>query len=341
MILFPDGSLQFEWSQKTTSIDVNAPLKINTTPDGDFLLTMSGDKAYKISFIPFGNIDYQTQSSGNSGYSETFELQFNDPDGVQNIRNVYFMIAPDKSGDNAAYFSYAPNIDTLYLRSDGNNFWFKGSPGTEQILRNSQVSVNLADVVVTADETLVNLSLPLQFTRTFTGEMNVYMFIRDRDGTKTGWELMDTYMVTNDPRPPMNLGIDPSGISGAKQTFTAVFRDGDGWRNLERMLIHIGDSNTVVDSVYLLYYPDINKLYLRNDDNSDWFTLRVGKDVELRNSQVRIPMDKVSVIKRGYEIELKIPMFFYSGFNGTHTLYLFAKDNEGVVTGWEALAHTL
>jgi hypothetical protein len=77
-------------------------------------------------------------------------------------------------------------------------------------------------------------------------------------------------------------------------------------------------------------------LYLRNDDNSGWISGTVGDTSNLRNSQVRIPLDKVTIQEVGFEVIIKAPMFFYSGFNGAHNLYLRSWDQSNTDTDWEA-----
>jgi hypothetical protein len=122
-----------------------------------------------------------------------------------------------------------------------------GTPGSDQILRNSQVSVSLQNVIISMDETLLSLTLPVEFTSTFAGEMNCYLFTRDRDGHATGWQKMASFTVTNGNRAPMNVDLSPDSGSGAKQTLIAVFRDSNGWGDLERNYLLIADNISGAD----------------------------------------------------------------------------------------------
>ena len=66
---------------------------------------------------------------------------------------------------------------------------------------------------------------------------------------------------------PENSSIPPN----TAKTFTCLYSDKDGWRNLKEAQLLISASPAqLANSAYLYYDQNTNKLYLRNDSGTSW-----------------------------------------------------------------------
>jgi hypothetical protein len=273
-----------------------------------------------------------------SGTADNLTAEYFHSGRENKFNKLYLMINTSKDGSNCAYFYYDRDSNTLSLRSNGDNAWTSGTVGQPGYLANGQVSVKLQDVVFKKQTKRVcELKLPLTFTSGFKGIKNIYMYAKDTYGQNTGWTNMNTFEVTTSTVSyvPVNLGLNPTSSSGPAKKFTVTFRDGNGWRNIKNVYFMIDDTKDGVDAVYLLYAPGINTLYMRNDANSSWTWGTVGTSQLLSNSQGRINLADVTVTRVGYDVTLEFTVGFESSFNGSKNIYLFARDRDGGMTGWE------
>ena len=77
----------------------------------------------------------------------------------------------------------------------------------------------------------------------------------------------------DDRRSTPTLGLTPSSVlspPGIGQTFSAVYSDADGYANLGSVAFLVNSTQTGVSGIYALYVPKDNKLYLYNDDKTDF-----------------------------------------------------------------------
>lgn len=140
---------------------------------GSFLVSTGNSPPEMISLAP----------AVGAGLSDTFTTVYREPNGVNDLQQVYFMVSSSPSGVGAALFYYVPASNTLYLSNDAGTGWGSGAtPGAAVTLSNSQVSVNVAGVSVTKGVTDLTLVLPLRFTPAFAGAKNVYLFAVNFEG---------------------------------------------------------------------------------------------------------------------------------------------------------------
>ncbi len=132
--------------------------------------------------------------------------------------------------------------------------------------------------------------------------------------------------------PPSAGTITPS--SGASQpdagvTFTATYRDADGWRNLQEVRLLINRSTSAAGAVYLRYVRSSNRLYLLNDRGTSWLGgFAPGSARILENRQGRLDVAGTTVSGSGQTLTVTWRISFKPAFAGRqYTAYLWANDN--------------
>jgi hypothetical protein len=272
-------------------------------------------------------------STGSGG---SFEADYWHSGRITKFDKLYVLINTSVNGSNAAYFCYDPDTNVLKLRSNGDNCWMSGVVGSSGYLANGQVSVRLADVQTGSEGNMIfGLIIPMEFTSTFAGAKNIYMFARDKYGQSTGWDQVSSYTVDTTNRVPVNLFLNPTNSSGPAKKFTVTFRDGDGWKNIKNVFFLINTAKDGSNAFYIAYAPSINTVYLRNNTDTGWSWGTIGEDKVLFNSQGRINLKDISVTRVGFDVTLEFTAGFYSSFNGSKNVYLFTRDRANQKTGWE------
>ncbi|MBU1122653.1 MAG: carboxypeptidase regulatory-like domain-containing protein, partial [Candidatus Omnitrophica bacterium] len=138
--------------------------------------------------------------------------------------------------------------------------------------------------------------------------------------------------------PPYAASVSPYSITlytGQPITLRAVYGDNDGSQDIVEAKCLINTNISYPNSSLLKYEPATNKLYLRNDTDSQWLGGYIpGSNNTIENSQVIVDCDKTSVSKSQTNIEIRWNIAFKSKFKGTKDVYVYVKDSEGADYGW-------
>ncbi|BCM88810.1 hypothetical protein IAD21_00652 [Abditibacteriota bacterium] len=116
---------------------------------------------------------------------QTFGFFVQDADGTTDIESVWFLAGKVRSWAHSATFVYYPRTRRLYLRSDdGSTFLGGGRIGSEGIIENSQVRVDLSKVIlrIYPDGKSLGLSLPLQGKSGLLGHNTIWLRVQDTRG---------------------------------------------------------------------------------------------------------------------------------------------------------------
>jgi hypothetical protein len=134
--------------------------------------------------------------------------------------------------------------------------------------------------------------------------------------------------------------ISPSGVTvppGAKINFITTYSDVDGWTNLKEayFLISINQS-MLVNSVYLYYDQNTNKLYLRNESNTAWLGgYAPGSRNTITNVYARLDCLSTTVSGFGNTMTVRWSISFNQPYSGkTCNMYLKAVDDIGGIANW-------
>lgn len=139
---------------------------------------------------------------------------------------------------------------------------------------------------------------------------------------------------------PLVGTITPSSGSSTPNTtvtFTTTYTDADGWQNIQYVNLLVDTITSGLNSCYLYYNQNENKLYLRNDANTSWLGGYLpGTAYVIENSYAKLDCSKTTATGSGTKLTLKWSITFKSPFVGTtaKNTYLYVKDDSGAYNGW-------
>ncbi|MBU1121998.1 MAG: PQQ-binding-like beta-propeller repeat protein [Candidatus Omnitrophica bacterium] len=138
--------------------------------------------------------------------------------------------------------------------------------------------------------------------------------------------------------PPFAASVSPYSITlytGQQITLRAVYGDKDGSQDIEEAKCLINTNITYSNSSLLKYEPAANKLYLRDDTDTQWLGGYIpGSNNTIENGQVVVDCAKTSISKSQTTIEIRWNIAFKSQFKGTKDVYVYVKDSAGADYGW-------
>jgi len=279
-----------------------------------------------------------------SGTSQTFTLNFTDPDGSSDLASVQILINNFLNGISSCYLAYNIPGDTLYLVKDNGD---AGHPigmllrnGSGGALSNSQCTVTWAGSSAVFSGNQLTLTLALTFTSAFHGNKVVYTAAQDNGGNNTGWITMGVYGVTGAATTyPAAVAVQPNygTLSNASITFT--FDDATSYQNLSSVQALI---NTAVDgrsACYVAYNRIYQELFLVQDngDAGHPIGMPLNGSGTLSNSQCSIAGAGSSVSGSGQRLTLILNVTFTPAFAGHRAIWTATQTFSGGNSDWQAL----
>jgi hypothetical protein len=125
--------------------------------------------------------------SGN-GTSGTFTATFSDPKGPDNLTQAGVLFNDGANGAEACYAIYVPPGNSLSLVKDsgsGSDVLDLSKGGS---VENSQCSLEATGSAIAAKGKELTLTLRITFKPGFKGHKNIYLYVENKDGLKTGLE---------------------------------------------------------------------------------------------------------------------------------------------------------
>jgi hypothetical protein len=138
-----------------------------------------------------------TPASG-SGTQQTFNLHYTDSAGATDLSTAWVWFTSNfntETAANSCLLYYARATNQLYLDNNAGTAWSPATPGTSATLSNSQCSVNVGAVSVTASGPDLILNLPVTFTSTYDGSKSIYMFAASAGGAISGWKYQGNWVI--------------------------------------------------------------------------------------------------------------------------------------------------
>ena len=252
-----------------------APEVVGVTPSGDFL-----------------PIDTVT----------TLTSVYRDLDGYSDLRRCYVLVCEKFSQANAMFLWYDRVTNKVFLKSDDNKSWGRGyTPGADITLSNSQCEVYVKDITVTPDGNDLTVVWSFKLKSSMTNRNLVsWMYVTDCTGMHDGWQKVGTHFIET---PPVCVSVTPS--SGSVQiwdplVFTTEYSDDNGYSNIYQCYFQIGETGNMANTVCLLYDAKQGKVFLRNDQNTNWGIGEVpGTGTKLVNSQCIVYVEDIRVTPSG------------------------------------------
>lgn len=147
-----------------------------------------------------------------------------------------------------------------------------------------------------------------------------------------------TFQVVNSPPSPVQ--VSPSAGTGASQSFTFVFADPDGWRDLSVVNVLTNFWLDGRQACYVAYVPATGSLYLVDDAGNaggPYQGMSLPSSSSISNSQCVIYGAGSSATGTGTTLTLTLNIGFRSSFSGTRLIYLAARDRANANSNWQRL----
>ncbi len=266
-----------------------------------------------------------TPSAG-SGFSQIFTAVYSDPAGAASLNQRAFLIN-SYFGSTAGCYVLTNTVGSYLVDDTGSFTTGPLTPGG--VLSNSQCTVYGSGSSVVNSGNTSTITLSIGFAPAFAGVKSIYMYADDSSGN-SNWQTLGSYTVTG-PSAPAAVSISPASGSGSAQTFTAVYSDAAGASYLNHRLLLINSALNGAGACYI--EADATNLYLVNDAGSA--LLGPAGTGTLSNSQCSLNGASSSIVSSGSSSTITVSLAFKAAFAGAKTLYLYADDTVGNVTGWQ------
>jgi GH18 family chitinase len=274
-----------------------------------------------------------TPASG-SGSSQQFTLQISDVSGYGDIQQIDAVFNKAIGLPHSCLIEYWAPTRTIYLSSDDNASWTQAALGSSAVLQNSQCGVNAARSSVSEAGTALNLTLAMNFSSTYSGTNNIFVFAAGQSGLNSGWQDLGSWTVpVKVVQGPPTVTLTPANGVGSGVTFTISVTDGNGYATVQQTELVIGAVGG--HSCWIEYWAHTNTLYLRSDDNTSWYSGTVGSSTTLENSQCAVDARSSTVSGSGNTFVLALPVTFSRTYTGVKPIYSFAADRSGSSSGWQ------
>ncbi|MEX2303054.1 MAG: M12 family metallo-peptidase [Bryobacterales bacterium] len=276
-----------------------------------------------------------------SGSSSTFTASYADSNGSSDLRYAYVLMNTAASWAGSCGLRYDRVQNLLHIINDQGSAWMGGIPPGSGSMANSQCSVTGSGFAANSSGNTLTLTFPATFTSGFSGTRNVYLSASDNAELWSGWWQRGTWTVPGgggsgggSPVAPTADSISPSAGSGASQSFTARYSDGNGAGNLRYAYVLMNTAASWVGSCGLVYDRSLNRLQIVNDQGTGWLGSMAPNSGTLSNSQCSITGSGFSVSSSGNSLTLNFAATFTAGFSGTRNSYLSATDEASLWSGW-------
>ncbi|MFC1709660.1 hypothetical protein ACFL2J_06370 [Candidatus Omnitrophota bacterium] len=164
-----------------------------------------------------------------------FTTTYFDTDGWENIRYAQTLISTSSySKRNCFYARYSQNSNELFLRDDGDDYWLGGySPGSANTIENPYAELDCSQTIVSGSDDNLTITWAVTFKQPFIGDKNSYLYVRDDNRGRDGWDKRGTWTITEAPpnNPPQGSIIINNGAeytTGSSVVLTLDAQDPDG-----------------------------------------------------------------------------------------------------------------
>ncbi len=131
---------------------------------------------------------------GAAGTPVTFTTVQSDANGAADISQSQFIVNTTIGSPYLARCYY--NGTNLYLMSDAGTFVGGFTPGSANVISNSQVSLNCAGTTVVRSGNTLTIQWNLTFNASYTGTKNLFLYAKDNTNQIAGWDNLGTWTIT-------------------------------------------------------------------------------------------------------------------------------------------------
>ncbi len=286
---------------------------------------------YLVAAPGFPVVNTVVPTSG-AGPSQRFTITVSDQGGASFITGIAVLVSSTTNPNNACNLVFDRTANSVSLSYDNvANGAQRLTLGANQVVANSQCSLNGANTTVFTGPTQVVFTIDLAFFSTFFGTKNVYVYASE-GSVNTGYVPLGTWTVTGGA--PTADSVSPSSGAGNFPTFNLTVSDSVTAANISGMSFQItqGAPGTPANSCYIVYDRTNSTVGLYNDAGTLITSKGIGSSANLQNSQCAIG-GSVAIVQ-GNSVTLSVGVKFKPTYVGAKTLYLQANEpstNSGFV----------
>jgi hypothetical protein len=285
-----------------------------------------------------------TPSGGSSstGAPVSFTAVYDDTDGSADIITARCMIAEALSGGHSLYGYYNAVGNKLYLFNDAGNGIIGGfAPGSNNVISNSQGSLNCAATTVTSSGDSLTVNWNFTPSANYGGAKNLYLLATDAAVTSSPWQNLGSWTFVAVNSPPINLSVTPSSSSsntGIASTLTAVYSDANGGSDITAARCMVSGSLSAGHSLYGYFDRRAYRLYLFSDDGRVLLGgFSPGTANTITNSQGSLNCGATTIALSGNTLTVNWNFTPAPGYGGSKNVYLGATDTAGANSSWQSL----
>ncbi|MFH1414075.1 MAG: fibronectin type III domain-containing protein, partial [Candidatus Omnitrophota bacterium] len=270
-----------------------------------------------------------TIKSSAVGEEVVFYTTFSDLDGWQDINAAGILINTSMDGAYCFYGYYDQNANRVYLRNDDNTDWAGSfTPGSGGSVANKYAKLRQVSVTGYSGDKLL-IKWYVTFKNDFIGTKNIYVAVTDdAEPDNIIYAQYGTWTINAAANSaPKVEPISGSSAVGEMASITTVFSDLDGWQDIKATGIIVNTSMDGANCFYAYYDHNADRVYLRNEANSDWvgsFPAGYGAFTPLKNKYVTL-LNAWST-GSGDTLTVEWVVTFNNTFTGTKNIYLGAVD---------------
>ncbi|HOK53009.1 MAG TPA: right-handed parallel beta-helix repeat-containing protein [Armatimonadota bacterium] len=240
-----------------------------------------------------------------TGQQITLTSEFFDGDGYTDSIYYWVIINTSLDGKNAVHLLYNAKSNLLWVRNDNDTAWVGGyKPGSAYVIDNSQVRLYCANTTVSGVGGVRTIKWNVMIKPNMAGKTcGIWTKVQDKSGLIDDWTKMGEVKITVAPK---NVSITPSKgnlIADRYITLACKYTDGDGNADLQECCFVMNTYLTGRNGVYVMYDAKANKLYLRNNENTEWMGgFTPGSNNTIQNSQCQVDISQTTVYRSGNDL---------------------------------------
>jgi hypothetical protein len=143
----------------------------------------------------------------------------------------------------------------------------------------------------------------------------------------------DVVVITNSP--PTVVSVTPAIGTGSNPTFTLTYSDANGASDINGEALLVNTIVTGLSSCWVVL-DNSGNIWLANDDGVGWTYAALSANKPLSNHQCSVTPRTVKVVRSGNNVTVTLPISFTKYFSGIRNLYLYAADQAGANSGYQA-----
>lgn len=269
-----------------------------------------------------------------SGWSQVFTATYSDGNGASDLAGAYLLVHSQARADSACFLFFNRPANTLQLLNDAGTIWSAPITVGAGTLANSQCAVSGAGSSTALSGNNLTVNFALTFPAAFAGDRNVYLLGIDSSGANSNWWLTGTWTVPAGPQAPVPLSVSPVSGSGATQTFTAVYSDGNGATDIAGAYFLFHNQVRADGGCFVYVDRAAGTVRLLNDAATAWSSPIAAGSGTLANSQCTLSGAGLSLSAAGNNLTVTLPVTFSPAFAGPRNTYLLAIDSGSLNSNW-------